>query len=53
MTSPAAVISVRSAVFATVRAGAPGTVTIAVEGADTGGSRSRGGVPVAVAVLVT
>ncbi len=49
---PAAVISVRSAVLATVRDGAGGTVTIAVDGGDTGGSVSPGGVPVAVAVFV-
>ncbi len=49
---PAAVISVRSAVFATVSAGAGSPGTRTVDGGDTGGS-PEGGVPVTVAVFVT
>ncbi len=49
---PAAEISVRSAVLATVRAGDPSDGTLTVDGGDTGGSPD-GGVPVPVAVLVT
>ena len=50
MVCPAAVSSSRSAVFATVKAGAGTTGISRVDGGDTGGVPD-GGVPVAVAVL--
>ncbi len=49
---PAAVISVRSADFATVSAGAAVTGISTVDGDDTGAA-PVGGVPVAVAVFVS
>ena len=51
--SPAAVIVAGVAVFTTVRIGAGGTATVAVEGSEITGVVDPGGVPCAVAVFVT